>query len=435
MSDQPAFESTGLTASCTETADDGDVRIDADDFVPSPIVTTSGHVRHYEETYQWVKPLLPKVPVTRVLNVTPIDFVGLPVWSAVTPLAKDLTVHAGKGGTSRAAELSAIMEAIERVSGESVPPSATVRASYETQRDRANHAVLDPWHLCPPFETTYSPAQPLDWTLGFDIATQSHVWVPVDAVVSPARDGLLTGVETNGLASGNTITEATVHALYELIERDAVSIEQFSELHTTPLDRRATAVRMVDPKTLPEEPRSWVERLEKNGLRVTIQDLTTEFGVSVFAAFIIDNDFPGNEGDTTVFSGHGCDLNPDRAVFRAITEVTQSHSIVSLGARETFEGTRPLPDHTARLQRRLDILEPERFVPFRTDAKSTGDLLADLKYIVGRLAESGLEQCIVVNVTRDDLGVPVVRVIVPGLEHPYGSTTRRPGPRLLGRIA
>src|SRR5258708_6456318 len=89
-------------------------------FVSTPVVTQSGHARALETTYACVKPLLRRVPITRICNVTPLDFLGLPVWSAVTPLAKDLTVHAGKGGSPLAAQLSAIMEAIERVCAESL---------------------------------------------------------------------------------------------------------------------------------------------------------------------------------------------------------------------------------------------------------------------------------------------------------------------------
>lgn len=33
-----------------------------------------------------------------------------------------------------------------------------------------------------------------------------------------------------------------------------------------------------------------------------------------------------------------------------------------------------------------------------------------------KLAEAGLDQVVVVDLTREEIGVPVVRVIVPGLE-------------------
>lgn len=403
-------------------------------FVPTPVVTVSGHASTLEDTYARVRPLLRRVPITRVINVTPLDFVGLPVWSAVTPLARDLTVHAGKGGSSLASQLSAIMEAIERVCGESMPDDRMRRASHDELRRDGGLPVIDPETLGLPFDTGYAPDRVIRWTIGYDVARDEHVWVPVDFVISPAEEGVCTGVETNGLASGNTITEAVVHALYELIERDALSIEQFCELYAEAADPRALPVRMVDTTQLPEDSLAWVERLTANGLRVVVQDLTCEIGLPVFCTCIIDTDFAGNDGQTATFAGFGCDIAPRRAVFRAITEAVQSHSIVSLGARDTFEGTRPLPDRNARLRRRLDVLQPRSLVPFSHEDPGSGDLWRDLQTIVQRLAAVGLDRCIVVGLTREDLDIPVVRVLVPGLEGPYGSSSRRPGPRLLRRL-
>jgi YcaO-like protein with predicted kinase domain len=421
---EPCFEHAGVQ--CT---------VGRSSFVPTPVVTESGHARALEDTHAWVKPLLRRVPITRVINVTPLDFVGLPVWSAVTPLAKDLTVHAGKGRNALASQLSAIMEAIERVCGESMPASCMRRASYEALMKEGGPPVLDPEALGLPFDTSYTPDHVIRWTLGYDVAHDEHVWVPVDFVISPPEECVCTSVETNGLASGNTITEAVVHALYELIERDALSIEQFCELHAEHSDRRAPPVRMVDTSQLPEDSRAWVDRLVASDLRVVVQDLTSEIGVPVFAAYLIDPAFAGNAGQTATFAGYGCDLAPPRAVFRAITEAVQSHSIVSLGARDTFEGTRPLPDRNARLRRRLDVSQPRTLVPFSHEDPGSGDLWRDLQVIVQRLATAGLERCVVADLTRADLGVPVVRVLVQGLEGPYGSSTRRPGLRLLRRLA
>lgn len=403
-------------------------------FIPTPVVTESGHARSLEETYAWVKPLLRRVPITRLINVTPLDFVGLPVWSAVTPLARDLTVHAGKGRTSVAAQLSSIMEAVERVCAESLPDDRLRKSSHDALESEQGLPVLNPETLGLPFDTTFARDRVIRWTIGYDVAQDGYIWVPLDAAISPAEDGVFKGVETNGLAAGNTMTEAVVHALYEVIERDAISIEQFCELHGEPADLRIRPARMLDVGLLPEDSRAWIDVLTGHGLRVVVQDLTADVDIPVFGAFAIDPNFAGNDGQTAVFAGHGCDLNPRRAIFRAISEATQAHSIVSLGARETFEGSRPLRDRAWRLRRRLDVLQARTHLPFRDEDHSSGDLCSDLKIIVQRLAAVGLERCILVDLSREDLGIPVVRVIVPGLEHPYGSSTRRPGPRLLRRL-
>jgi ribosomal protein S12 methylthiotransferase accessory factor len=367
------------------------------------------------------------VPITRLVDVTPLDRSNLPVWSAVTPIARDLTVHAGKGTSSLAARLSAIMEAIERVSAETLPEVRLRHASYRSLSNGDN--VLDPRDLGLPFDTTFTPDREIRWTLGVDLVTGCNIWVPVDAVISPAEEGVCRGVETNGLAAGNTITEATLHALCELVERDAVSINRFCEVNLDMASQRAA--RILDPNTLPDIARSYVERLVAVDLRVVIEDLTSDLGIPVFGALATDFAFAGNQGNATSFIGHGCDLDPTRAVMRALTEAAQAHAIVVLGARDTIEGTRSLPNRVPRLRRQLDVIRPRSFVRFQDSSFASGDLWQDTQLIVRRLESAGIRRCIVVGLTRTDLGVPVVRVIVPGLEPPYGFSTRRPGPRLL----
>jgi len=402
-------------------------------FPPTPVVTASGHAARYDDTWARVRPLLRRVPVTRVVDLTPIDPLGLPVWSAVTPLARDLTVHAGKGATAAAARLSAVMEAIERVTAEDVDPARVVRASYESLRARAGDAAVDPASLDLPFDTTYRHDLPIDWLDAWDLARAEPAWVPLDAVLSPAREGVCRGVETNGLASGNTLTEAAVHALYELIERDAVADDAFCEAFGEPGDPRGAAPRMVDVDTLPAAARPWLARLRDAGMEVHVKDLTHDTGVPVYAAYLVDPAFPGASRDAA-FEGMGCDLLPSRAAVRAVTEVVQAHAVRMLGARDDYEGFEAPPERAALLLRRIGERYAARRAPFPDDPPTPGDLRADLDAIVARLRAAGLARCLVADLTRADLGVPVVRALVPGLAGPFGDTARRPTPRLLRRL-
>ena len=95
-----------------------------------------------EETVARVEAFLDAVPVTRISDLMALDELCLPVCCAVTPLARDLTTHLGKGPTPLAARVSALMEAVERVSAEDVPVAApTVRASFIEMRARELDAV------------------------------------------------------------------------------------------------------------------------------------------------------------------------------------------------------------------------------------------------------------------------------------------------------
>jgi len=222
--------------------------------------------------------LLERVPITRVYELASIDYLGLPVWSAVTPLASDLTVHSGKGTTSQAARVSAAMEAIERVSGEDSPRSL-VASHRELAATVGASAVVEPsaWEL--PFDTVYDPDRPITWVLAHDLMDDGDRWVARDLVVSPAVEGVCQGVETNGLASGNTILEATLHALLELVERDASALEDFYEHNHDPsVDNRP--LHIVDLNSLPDAPRHWMQALTGRGLSVALQDITSDIGRS-----------------------------------------------------------------------------------------------------------------------------------------------------------
>ncbi|MBL8955601.1 MAG: YcaO-like family protein [Myxococcaceae bacterium] len=403
----------------------------AHSFGPAKKVSASGHSRSFEETWAWVKPKLKRVPISRVLDVTPLDYVGLPVWSAVTPLARDLTVHAGKGPTAGAARLSAVMEGIERVSAETVSPGFETRGSFTALGSRA----VDPRLFDLPFETRFTPDAVFTWVPAYCLLRDEQRLVARDLVATPPSEGVCHGVETNGLASGNTLTEATLHALYEVLERDAVSLEHFIERHGDAGVHRAHPVRVIDPGTLPDATRVWVEQLGGSGVEVRVQELTCDTNVPVFAVVLYDAAFPSADGGVAMFAGYGADLDPARAVFRAVTEAVQAHSVVNLGARDSFEGLREVPVPGAMLERQLELHRPESLFPFPTaGAQVFDELKAELDAVCEQLRRAGLERCLVADLTRADLEVPVVRVLVPGLAGPYGATQRRPPARLLQRL-
>ncbi|WP_039127860.1 YcaO-like family protein [Leisingera sp. ANG-Vp] len=403
----------------------------ASDFDPQPIVTASGHVRLISDTLATVAPILPKVPVTRVYDLSTIDSLGLPVWGAVTPLAADITVHSGKGETPEAAKASAIMEAIERVCGESLPSDRQVRCSLSCLLERQDLPIVTPGDLNAPAQGRLTNKTSIHWTKGYDVQQKTEIWLPSDAVITPPQDGVFQGVETNGLASGNSIAEATLHAIYEVIERDAASIDRFIEEHGEAADGPRFQPRMLSTHTLPPTVADWVARLRSENCVVTFQDQTSDLGVPVIAAHVLTRRFPGNMNRDTVFVGHGCDYDAGRAALRAVTEAVQAHSVTLLGARDAIEGMRPRPDRASRLLRRIRVLNPDALATFDFVSDGDEDIARNTNRALKAMRTVGLDRCIVVNMTRAELGVPVVRVVVPGLECPYSFTTRLPGDRLL----
>lgn len=413
--------------------DSGYAGLGPESFVSSPVRTEAGHCRTFEETWARLEPLLPLVPITRVYDATPLDIIGLPVWSAVTPLAADLTVHAGKGATSIASRISAVMEAIERVCAETVPAGRLHQATY--QELRSGGEAVDPRSFGLPFASPYRPDLPISWTGGWDLMTGRHLWVPADLVVSPGGGEVCSGTETNGLAAGNTVTEAVLHALYEVVERDAVAAEEFHHIHHDPVEAAARPVRLIDPATLPPAVHRPVRQLLDAGLRVQIQDCTTGSGIPVIGVVLVDEAYPGAEGEAVSFAGYGADLDPARAAMRAVTEAAQAHTGVILGARDEFEGMRPLPERPAMLQRRIELLYGAGRLPFVPAGQDTGgDAHDDLREVVRRLRAAGYQHCLATSLTRADLDIPVVRVLVPGLAAPYPDSSRAPVARLLSEV-
>lgn len=225
------------------------------DFKPSPkFAPTSSRVVRPEETEKRIRRISPQVPITRVVDLTPLDRIRLPVYSAVTPLGRDLTTHLGKGIDAVSARVGASMEAVERISAEQKPPGPVLEASFEQLSRRPGTTPVDPEELDLPDDSIYAPDRELSWIQGHDLIADQPVWVPADLVLNPPGEGILRDVDTNGLAAGNTLLEAIVHALCEVIERDVQSQLTFTSWFADPEDTRPVS-HQLDLETLPAEGR------------------------------------------------------------------------------------------------------------------------------------------------------------------------------------
>ncbi len=375
-----------------------------------------GRTVSYAATLDRVRPLLRRVPVTRIADLTPLDVVGLPVFAACTPLATDLAVHLGKGTGPDAARLSAIMEAIERASAESVTQESTVRASFEDMcRRPLGRVVVDPSVCTLPPGTRYRPDRVIGWVAGHDLLRDEPVWLARDLAVNPPGEGVLLDIDTNGLASGNTHLEAVVHAICEVIERDSISQVEFCALFGDGHDR-TVPVRTVDPASLPPLAGAAAQRLQAAGHHVVLLDITGDVGVATFAAYVIDPGFPSPTGTVPlVFLGLGTHPDASAAAVRALVEANQARLARIQGARDSYNtGRARLRTATLLdLLSRLAAAPPVDFAAVVSEPRT--DVLDDLTLLLGRLRQAGAERCVVVDLTRADLGVPVVRVRIPGL--------------------
>ena len=377
------------------------------------------------QTLAQFRPLASRMGITRLGNITGLDRIGIPVFVAVRPNSRSVSVSQGKGLDVAQAMASALMEAIEGFHAEEVGEGR--RTSYRELA--SNYGVVDPRTLCTtgrPFDLNAS----ISWLEGFDLLRQEPCWLPAEIVhtdyTQPLDGYFLAG--SNGLASGNHLVEAISCAVCELIERDAVALWSASGIRARA--RRALDIGSIDDSDC----RALLAKYDKAGIDVRIWNVTTEIGI---AAFLCDIRDPSADEPRRLRHFHGAGCHPDRAIAlaRALTEAAQTRLTYITGIRDDLL---PLeyeePPNADIVDALLDALRHEsqphlfREVPsFAAD-----DLGQDLKWELERLHSAGVTRVVAIDLTRPEFGIPVVRVVIPGLEgdirHPHyipGARARR----------
>jgi ribosomal protein S12 methylthiotransferase accessory factor len=362
------------------------------------------------DTLARIEPLLADMGITRVANITDLDRLGIPTWCAIRPICKQVQVSNGKGITHAAAKVGALMEAIEHWHAEN--PVGEFRRASMTELEREGQPFVPPSAL-PDFSTEvprYLTSQRvIDWVRGERVEPSMPVWLPVCAafVVEP----MLANYSTNGLASGNHPVEATLHALYEIIERDAMA----GLLHGGLTLPRGES-RVVDLDTLPAGPLAALrDRLARAGIAVTLVRVASSVPVSTFWAAFVDPDSPA--ACTAVNIGNGTHLNPTVAALRAITEAAQARLTFIHGSREDLS---PEAYEFSGVHERLrSFFEAQRgdLAWSAIVDHSSGDLAQDLSTVLGDLRTAGHGDVYRIDLTNPRFGIPVVKMLVPGTVH------------------
>lgn len=367
------------------------------------------------------RPWQARMGITRLADLTGLDRIGLPVFAAIRPNSRSVATSQGKGLTADAARAGALMEAVESWHAESIEVPLRLASAAELE-DRRLVAVE---RLARRARRRFDPHRPLLWIEGQRVVTGEPVWLPYELVHTdyrlpqPPAAGCFP-VGTSGLAAGNTPAEAIRHALCELIERDAVSL-----WHQQPNEVRSLTA--IDAGSVEDDHCRYVlGRLATAGFAVGMFDVTSDIGVPAFLAVLADRRDPsGHPG-----MGAACHPQPATALLKALLEAVQVRTGYIAGARddmapEEFAGSGPVE--------KLRWLGPLLELPGRriVDHASTGygDAASDVDALLRRLAAVGLDEVIMVDLTRADIGLPVVRMVVPGLEACSDEPDYVPGPR------
>lgn len=345
----------------------------------------------------------------------------------------------GKGVTEAQAKVSAIGEAIERYSGVYRGDEAFVRGTRQglgeaavaletclnfserqyAQRDAANGASSSILHRVP---NRLDPSLEIEWTPLWSLTEQRPRYLPAAYCWyghPESREHFFCAGDTNGCASGNTIEEAVLQAFLELVERDGVAIWWYNRLKRPGVDVASFQLPYLD--RLAEHYRG----LERS---FWVLDLTADLGIPTFAALSRRTDRPVED----IVFGLGAHLDPQAALLRAVTEMNQFLPAVMRVGRNGETIYAWPEDEAIRWWRHETVarqpwLAPDPDAPLRrkqdfTD-HSDDDIGAEVRTCIELCRRAGLE-LLVQDQTRPDIGLSVVRAVVPGLRHFW----RRLGP-------
>ena len=339
---------------------------------------------------------------------------------------------AGKGSTREQSEASALCEALERHSGayagdevrirrrltdfatddEAIHPN-DVQLFSESQLDNADsiNAKGHPYNVVPP---RLEAGAEIDWTPVWSLTRQRHRYLPTSMLYSmpPELRGPADPIaDSNGCAAGNTLEEAILQGFYELAERDAFAIWWYNRLRAPAVD-----LSSFDDEYLASAP----EQYSRHERELWMLDVTSDLGIPAFVALSRRPDAPTED----IIYGAGAHADPHVAALRAICELNQC--LTWLPSPGKGSGQPAIDDplalrwwKTARLAE-CSWLAPAADLPLRLASQypnvESADTREDVEHCRSLVEARGME-FLVLDQTRPDVGMPVARVIVPGLRH------------------
>ena len=378
-----------------------------------------------EDTLARTLPLLASAGIENPEDITGKDRIGIPVFSITRPDAAEGAVSSynGKGATYEQAKASAVMEAMERFSAEMREDDEIVYGTYAQAAEVG--LTVDPAELILPVDRLHVYRdQLIAWCEGWELFRGEKIWVPACAVFHPyVPDGDFVPFRynTNGLASGNTMEEAVLHGMFEVIERDAWSLAEDRGIPGTDIT--------VDPDSVPGK---LIEAFRRQGVEISLKDITSDVGVTTIGAA---SDDVKTKDPEMLAIGVGTHLDPEIAAVRAITEVAQSRATHKEGVKvnaKLQKATREMGYDKIKSINRVWYGKSGREIDLKDLKNESADyVLDDIETVLGKLMDSGFEMVIVSDLTRPEVNIPVVRVVIPGMEC-YAMDPQRMGYRLNG---
>jgi bacteriocin biosynthesis cyclodehydratase domain-containing protein len=337
----------------------------------------------------------------------------------------------GKGSTAEQGEASALMEAIERYSGifqgdeirvtrrftdfpsgDAILPNDVLL--FSDAQDREDQAQTIDAEPSMPMPTPFDRSAEIEWSPVWSLRDERFKYLPTSLLYffyQGPPTAYHVHADSNGCAAGNTLEEAIVQGFLELVERDAYAIWWYNRLQRAEVD-----LGQFDEAYI----RDLKIQLAETGRRLWMLDVTSDLGIP---SFVTITHWMENSQEFVEF-GSGSHFDARIAALRAMTELNQFLSIGLMGGRDPNPSSQESNDGVATPPFRLQdhpYLTPSGAAAVRPDFGSKfGNLDAreQVTACVSLVKRAGLD-FLVLDQTRPDIDVPVVRVIVPGLRHFY----------------
>ena len=344
------------------------------------------------------------------------------------------STNGGKGKSWTQAKAGALCEAIERYSGvyqgdepsilssleqldgQGIHPNACMNYSERQFREReaTNRACSKFYALVP---VPFDESQEMEWTPVYSLTQERFKYLPSCFCYAqyPAEDewNLLAYPDSNGGAAGNTIEEAILQGFLELVERDSVALWWYNRLRRPAVDLHSF-----------DEPyfRQVIDYYASLKRSVYVLDLTADLRIPAFVALSHRLDDPRQE----IVFGCGAHVDVKIAVERALVELNQILPLACGPERDRAQGKYRINDEnfvqwlsTATMENQ-PYLVPHDGLPLKTAADyprlCEATIYDSVRFCIDAAAEQGVET-LVLDLTRPDVGLPVVKVVAPGLRH------------------
>lgn len=356
----------------------------------------------------------------KTFRIDKYDVLGLPV--IMSTVKGGSYLNWGKGCDETEALVSGIMESVERYSARNINSDLIKKSKFN---ELENSISRCDFVLTNKQKETFTEEQindvDVEWIKAYSLTDKRDVFLPANLIVHP-KEKISTfpydTADTNGMASGNSLEEAILHGLCEVIERHLDTIIFHNKIKTPKIDINT----LKNPHLI-----SLIKRFKAKGFELYFNDYTLDLGVPTISVFaqrkepydIIHKDEPNKY--SLWFTKTGTSTDPEIAMIRALNEVVQHRaSFLYVNKLRLSELKNVLGKFPKYLKDELEIRKKAGKISLnKLKNISNKDIKKEIESIIKLLNKKGCE-VFVCDITNKSLGIPAVKVVIKGLQPPLG---------------